>query len=302
MQATETKSKQMNLDLNSESFGLNFDKHPFGFKHHLSEQDMFSAHSLAGLAECYGKIEQDYFLAASANNASDIFENVRQYKSKPGEFFQQLGPSKGRMLLKRPEKYSDAFAELLKSLHQQVMDLIPNSHQDPVVRLESAIFVSSAKTVTPAHWDPEIGFFCQIRGEKFYHVYDPSVVSERELEDFYKLNDIRTCQVDLPKLNTAKEHVFHLREGDGFHQPQNSPHWVETGDDQSVSYTMVFETASGRTFNRTRAFNYYQRRLGLNPSLPGIWPKLDMLKSEAMKSCFPIKSAIGRTLKAVHMR
>ncbi len=171
-----------------------------------------------------------------------------------------------------------------------------------MVRLESAIFISSSRTITPAHMDPEIGFFCQIRGEKFYHVYDPSAVNECELENFYKLNDVRICQVDLLKLDATKEHVFHLREGNGFHQPQNAPHWVETGSEQSVSYTFVFETERSRTRGRARAFNYYQRRLGLEPGLPGARPKLDKLKSEAMKGCFPIKSAIGKTLNAAHLR
>jgi hypothetical protein len=144
-----------------------------------------------------------------------------------------------------------------------------------------------------------VGFFAQIEGEKTYHVYSNSDTSEKELERFYVRGVFEIGAVKLEQRNPAHEHVFHLLPGTGLHQPQNACHWVETGDGRSVSYTLVFQTEATCALGRTRAFNYYQRKLGIRPSGPGMHPWRDALKADAMQSVIPLRQRVGRALDRV---
>src|SRR5262249_49594394 len=141
------------------------------------------------------------------------------------------------------------------SLFAQVIALRGGLGRERVVRLESAIFATSARSITPCHFDPEIAFFTQIEGRKNYHVYSPASMREAELEGFYRHGIVSIAQVDLPTRNPRFERFYPLEPGDGHHQPQNSPHWVETGAERSISYSFVFETDVSRARNRTRACN-----------------------------------------------
>jgi cupin superfamily protein len=161
--------------------------------------------------------------------------------------------------------------------------------------LESSIFLTSAATLTPFHFDPSAVFFFQIAGKKMYHVYPPAALTEPELEQFYFRGMVDIAQVELNRRDPKQEHVFDLSPGKGFHQPQNAPHWVETSGDISVSYSFFFETLRAREISRTRGFNYYMRKVGVEPTPPGARPRLDAFKADAMRMWIPCR----KTLSAV---
>jgi hypothetical protein len=183
----------------------------------------------------------------------------------------------------------------MNTLFRQVVDALGGLGPQRVERLESAILISSGSTTTPVHFDPEVGFFSQIAGEKLYHVYPPECLSETEMERFYVRGRIDIGNVDLSGLNPEREHVFRLLPGMGFHQPQNAPHWVRTGDSRSVSYTFVFRTAAAGARARTRAFNYCLRKAGIAPARVGAHPAADAVKARAMQAAIPIQ-LFGRIL------
>jgi hypothetical protein len=190
-------------------------------------------------------------------------------------------------LLKRPEKHDPRFRELLDLLFRQVVDLRGGLGRERVVRLESAVLVSSAATITPFHFDPEINFFAQIAGEKIYHVYSPSALHEAELERFYIRGAVNIGQVALKGRDPKCEHIFTLAPGMGLHQPQNAPHWVETRDSRSVSYAFVFETNASRALGRLR------------PATPGARPALDRLKAVTMRALIPARKVLVKTLETI---
>ena len=283
------------LTFDSENFAKSFDREPFGFSHNLSTLDLFKPDSLLNLAEKFSNFPRDYFIAGSAPTPGTEFYSVPNGGYKPRQALEILDKARHRVLLKRPESHDSRFRELLDALFRQIVDLQDGLRNDPVERLESAILISSQSTTTPIHFDPEVGFFSQIEGEKFYHVYSPACSGEAELERFYIRGRVDIGRLDLNKLDPAREHVFTLGPGKGFHQPQNSPHWVQTGNSRSVSYTFVFQTRTSRAMGRTRAFNYCLRRLGIDPSRPGTRPKLDAAKAGGMLAAIPVQFA-GRVL------
>jgi hypothetical protein len=276
-----------------------FDRVPFGYQHNLSGLGLFEFDSLCTLARKY---DHDYFVATSAPSPGSGFYSVRYGVHTPYEALQLLDLGNQRILLKRPENYDARYGELMRVLFESVLRMRGGLGRARLVRLDSSILISSAAAITPFHFDPEVSFFFQIEGEKIYHLYTPTVLSEEELERFYRMGIVNIGQVDFDGRDPAEEHVFRLGPGKGMHQPQNSPHWVETQGSRSISYVFSFETDMSREVGRTRAFNYYMRKLGLTPSRPGTCHALDAMKAQAMQVAIPLRKSIAGLARKVSPR
>ena len=274
-----------------------FDTEPFGFTHEMSGLPLFSMQRLRQLAFEYCDFPADYYVAVSAASAEQKFYSGTPLTLKPHEALDRLDTIPLRILLKRVDRHDREFNELLRALFDEVVRFRGGLNGERVVRLESGLFISSASSITPCHFDPEINFFAQIAGEKTYHLFPPSAVSEDEMERFYVAGAVNIAQVDLAKRDPSKEHIFVLNAGKGLHQPQNSPHWVHTGTDLSISYSFVFETDASRATGRVRAYNRYLRRLGVQPTAVGASPALDTLKQNTMKIVTPLRIGARETLR-----
>ncbi len=281
------------LYVDPQRFAAYFDREPFGFAHNLHTLDLFGFDSLLALARKFSAAPRDYFVAAAAPTAATEFESVPHGQYTPEDAMRRLDSAAVRVLLKRPENHDVRFRQLLDTLFDQVVALRGGLHGERIVRLESAVFVTSASSITPCHFDPETAFFAQIAGRKNYHVYSPSSMSEAELEHFFRRGVLSIAQVDLPTRSPQLETRYALLPGDGHHQPQNAPHWVETGAERSISYSFVFETDRSRARNRTRACNYFLRRAGISPTAPGASPARDAAKAAAMRVVFPIRRRVS---------
>jgi hypothetical protein len=288
------------LNIDAGPFPDVYNKTPFAFTHNLNTLNVFEFDSLCELAEKFSGVKSEYNIAGSALAPDAGAAPVSRFGLKPIEALQQLNERPLRLLLKRPEQRDERFRKLLDIIFQQISELRGGIGSERIMRLESAILISSAAATTPLHFDPEIGFFSQIEGDKIYHVYSPNDVSEPDLESFYVRDEISTCRLELKHRNPENEHVYYLSAGKGFHQPQNSPHWVETCKTRSISYTCVFETSATRARGRTRAFNYYQRKIGLRPAFPGTHPQMDALKADASLPELLARKVVRRVLTKVH--
>jgi hypothetical protein len=274
--------------------GTLFGHVPFGYDHNLSGHELFSFDTLTELARDY---DRDYFLSGGAPTPGTRFYSVTMHGDTPYDAIGRLDAGNQRILLKRPENYDPRYRDLMHALFDQSIAIRGGLRKDEhVVRLDSSILISSAATITPFHFDPEISLFFQIEGDKVYHLYEPVVLSEPELENFYWMGIVNIGQVDLHGREARREHVFHLHPGMGMHQPQNSPHWVETGASRSISYVFSFETNVSRAMGRTRAFNHYMRRAGLTPAEPGLHPAADSMKASAMQALIPLRKGVARML------
>jgi hypothetical protein len=283
------------LELAPQVLDQSFNREPIAFDHNLSTLGMFELDALRALAEKYTGHDSDYMVASSASAPDQKFRSVQATNLSPAQAINRLKTESVRILLKRPQNYDSGFQRLLDGLTAQVVSLSGGLKADRIVRLESSIFLTSAKTLTPFHFDPSAVFFFQIAGDKIYHVYPPAALTEPEMEQFYFRGMVDIAQVDLNRRDPKLEHVFKLAAGKGLHQPQNAPHWVETSGDISISYSFFFETEAARKISRTRGFNYYMRKVGAEPTPPGARPRLDAFKADAMGVWIPCR----KTLSAV---
>ena len=288
----------LQLQIEPRRFAECFDREPFGFTHNLATLGLFTNSALAALAARYSGHERDYFVSTGARAPGTAFTEVPHGQYRIEEAIERIDCAPVRVLFKRPENYSPEFRWLFEELFAQVIRLRGGLRGEQVVRREAGLFVTSARCITPVHFDPEIAFFTQIVGQKSYHIYAPASLSEAELERFYRRGVVSIAEVDLARRDPHHEHVFDLQPGDGLHQPQNSPHWVETGPWRSVSYSFVFETDLSRARGRTRACNYFLRRAGLAPAAPGPHPARDFAKEHAIRALFGLRrrywSVMGR--------
>jgi len=293
--AMKNNSYMGRLELAPQALDRSFNREPIGFDHNLSTLDLFGLDSLRTLAEKYQGHDSDYMVASSASAPDQKFRSVKSANLNPSQAIDRLKTESVRILLKRPQDYDSRFQELLDGLTEQVVSLSGGLKADRIMRLESSIFLTSAKTLTPFHFDPSAVFFFQIAGQKIYHLYPPSALTEPEMEQFYFRGMVDIAQVELNRRDPKLEHVFNLSAGKGLHQPQNAPHWVETNGDISISYSFFFETLAARKISRTRGFNHYLRKIGAQPSPPGAHPRLDAFKADAMDVWIPCR----KTLSAV---
>ena len=297
-----TMSGQGHFKIDVSAFRDKFDREPIDFQHDLSGLDLFQGAALHELAEMYDAHPLDHFVSGGATSAATEFFTVPHGQCKPSEALTQLHTGEFRILLKRPENHHAGFRRLLDQLFAEIMSLRGGLRGESLVRLESAVFITSAATTTPFHFDPEIGFFSQIEGEKIYHVYSPNALRDADLEKFYLQGEISIGQVDLHACDPALEVVYKLVPGVGFHQPQNSPHWVETRASRSVSYSFVYETDASRARGNARACNYYLRKFGLEPGTPGRRPAVDAVKATTMRMLIPVRKQVGATLRTIRGR
>ena len=269
-----------------------YDRTPLGFEHELHTQPHFKRDSLDRLAAAYTGHPFHYFVAGSAPTPGTVFYDVPTKPATPAEALSRLDAEPTRVLMKRPELFDPAYRTLLDALFDEVARAHGSLRREDVIRLEGAVLITSAASTTPFHFDPEIGFFSQIEGEKTYHVYAPDCLSDLELEAFYRRARIDIAQIDLSAHADAKDYAFQLAPGRGLHQPMNAPHWVETHASRSVSYTFIFETRMARIRNRARGFNHYLRRLGLTPAEVGSNAALDVVKATALQAAAKAKQTL----------
>jgi hypothetical protein len=281
------------------SFADDYNVHPIGLTHNLSTLELFQPEALIDLAKRYNGHPMDSFVAGSAPKANVDFNSVAHGQYAPDVAMTHLDEMPLRILLKRPEDHHPGFKLLMETLLQSISDARGGFGDEKIVRLQSSVFITSAKATTPIHFDPEVAFFTQIEGEKIYHVYPPDNVSEAELEPFYIKSSVEIGRVDASLRDPAKEHVFHLEPGKGLHQPQNAPHWVETCASRSVSYSVVFETNVTKSLGRTRAFNHYSRKAGIAPTMPGLNPAADAIKANAIDAVIPLRKMAGTILRKI---
>lgn len=285
------------LALEDSRFNADYDREPFGFRHALAGLDLFKPESIARLAARLDAHPEDYYLSRSAATPGERFFAVPSRADSPSSALAHMADGDARLLIKRPERHDERFHALLHALFEEVLRRRGGLRGERLLRLEGSLFISAGRTITPFHFDPEINFFAQIEGRKHYHLYPPAAVSDEELERFYVRGAVEIGQVALATRDPAQARHFVLDAGDGLHQPQNAPHWVETDAMRSLSYAFVYETTATRAASRARACNHYLRQLGFVPPSPGRHPRADRMKSALMTAVIPLRRSAGALLR-----
>jgi hypothetical protein len=273
------------LDLDEQLFRSHFDRRPFKIAHHLVGHPLLQVARLIELARSLGHPIL-YFRGDQAVNQVDegskekrtfVDRNLARPDLSPVEVLAQIESCRAWMQL-RDVGADPQYAVLL---HQLI-----DEFRGPSERVASGlsapradIFVSSPGATTPFHLDEEHNFLLQIRGSKKFSIADgfnPAVLAPERLRAYYRGSG------ELAKYSeNLEQHSVHvdLGPGEGVHIPPCHPHWVQNGNEVSVSLGILwFSDVTARRRHLYRVNNWLEH-VGLHPSPPGNSPLGDSIKA-----------------------
>jgi len=242
-------------------------RRPFAVHHALADHPAFRLDRLVELARRLPAERVEYNAGnlpisqdprLTPHNGLSVEETIRR-----------ITDCRSWMVLKRVES-DPIYRRVLDECLDEIAEVVPG------MRTRRAfVFISSPGSVTPYHIDHEYNFLLQIRGRKVMSIFDRSVVSEEELERFYR-GAHRNLVFDQEHAHDA--HTFELGPGDGVHVPVNAPHFVVNGTEPSISFSITFRTPEGDRRSAVYVVNDRLRQLGLAPRAVGTAPIIDRAK------------------------
>jgi len=259
-------------------FSQYFDHKPFQFRHALDRHPAFQLPALLKAAE---RLSKDPRTAGKSHFEAGSPDRNAWFGARPEgqtlvDAIASIENGKNWVILKRIHEDAE-YREILMQLVPQLSEVagvnIAKVYYDPTM----TIFITSPGRVTPYHMDGETNFLAQIHGTKMVSIYDgadPSVLSTEQLEKYWTGN--------LPKIDYP-EHLPHghwqytLAPGNGVFNPAIFPHWLQNGDEVSVSVSMNFKRRHNPSIGALR-FNHFARKFGLMPEAPGRNKRVDRAK------------------------
>jgi hypothetical protein len=268
------------LELDPVEFAKCFDRRPFLIDHHLCEHPLFNLERLLQLAKDLPESHIEY-------NAGTLPVNQDQSKTPRNglsaeETVQRIRECKSWMVMKWVEtdpEYQALLEECLAEVRPYSEPIAPGMRQP-----QAFIFLTSPGSVTPYHIDPEHNFLLQIRGNKIIRQFDgrdPTILSHEELEEFYAL---RKRNMQLKEENRERCWTYELQPGQGLHFPVTYPHWVQNGNDVSISFSITFRTPDLDRRRATYQFNHGLRKWGIIPQPYGQSPSVDNAKYQVVRT------------------
>lgn len=200
-----------------------------------------------------------------------------------------IAANRSWMVLKNVERHP-TFRAMLDRILDGIEPLVPPG-EGTGRRREAFVFVSAPGSITPAHTDPEHNFLLQIRGSKTMHVgpFDDDETRSEALERYYAGH-----HRNIPRVPRGLRPV-ELLPGQGVYVPPDHPHWVENGDEVSISLSVTWRTPTTERRSRLWAANHALRQRGKQPRPPGESPLHDRLtlarsRATALRSLLPTSS------------
>ena len=277
------------LNIESGVFQKNFPAYPFLIRHALTGHPMFALERLLELGRALPAEEIEY-------NAGDLAVN-QDAKLTPrnglsvADTIQRIRECKSWMVMKHVELDTE-YRRLLFDCLEEVRHAGGLAEQG-VLQREGFVFLSSPGSVTPFHMDPEHNFLLQIQGTKTVYMWDPedrSVLPETAIERFYGSGTHRN--MPFQQEWQAKALRFDLHPGDAVYFPPTAPHWVQNGDDVSVSFSITFRSEAGDRRQRVYWVNHRLRSMGLTPKPFGRVGLIDSAKNLAVQTAGKARRAL----------
>lgn len=252
---------------------------PFLFKHELAHHRLFELPQLARLAEiAIEKGSRDPYASEEDQKLSKLERTRRMVDN-----ITQLNETEAWLKVSAINRLDPDYDNLLQSLLAEIEELVEMPVRSLMTWAGLDVFMNSPRLQVPYHFDHDSNFLMQIRGEKDVYLFDPtdrSVLTEAEIEDFYRGNKLAGRYRDEIK-DAGKCH--HLSPGLGVHHPPLAPHLIRNGDEVSVSVAFYFVLPSQERIARVYQSNHFLRKLGMHPRPPGYSSLSDWAKNKLME-------------------
>ncbi len=271
-----------------EAFAKAYPAQPVKLSHRLLGHPLLTLDALAGLAEALPDSEIEY-------NPGKLPIGIRP-EDVPGsgltavETIRKIATAGSWVALKRIEQVP-AYRELLHAVLAELKGVV-EPRTGAMMQLEGFVFVTSPGSVTPFHFDPEHNILLQIMGSKTMTLFpvEDEVMFAAPVHEQYHLG---LHHRNLPWQDdfAAKGRAITIQPGEAIHVPVKAPHWVQNGDEPSVSLSITWRSDWSYAEADARAFNHVLRRFGLNPASPGAFPAQNKGKAMAWRAVRKLKGA-----------
>ncbi|MBV9123387.1 MAG: hypothetical protein JO112_08525 [Planctomycetes bacterium] len=248
-------------------------------RHRLADHPLLALPRLLELAQWLPREHVD--LDSGKVPGNDAAEQIPGSDPSVEESFRRIADGDLRIMLKRIELHPE-YRELLHSCLAEIESLGHPCTRGVRAR-EGYVLISPPNRIIPYHIDPEINFVLQVRGREVYHVLpgdDRALLAEEEIEQFYAG---RPQPVTFREEARPRATLFELTPGSGIHLPVNYPHWVTIGDEVTISFALLLQTAGTKRRGTIYAVNHYLRRAGLKPVPFGRSAVRDFLKYQSFR-------------------
>jgi hypothetical protein len=218
------------------------------------------------------------------------YDRPEEDRIRAAELIHKIERAEAWIILKHVER-EEGYREVMETAVCDALRLAGRAGEELFRKIkwfEAIVFITSPHRVTEYHIDRECSWIFQIRGNKAIHLFDRAdkdVVPEQELERFYTV-DNHASEYKPQFENRAI--VYTMTPGTGVHIPVNTPHWLKNGDDVSVTLNVNFQFHDNEVANLYKA-NYYLRRAGWKPGLPGENHAGDRLKANLFTAALAVK-------------
>lgn len=258
--------------------------------HNLVDHPMLS---VEGLLELARRLPEKHVEYCSGDLAIDQHGRAPANGLSAEETIRRIEECNSWMALRNVE----VDAEYRTLIHECVgeVEAVIGSRLGALSQYEGFIFLSSPRAVTPLHLDPEHNFLLQIRGSKLLHMWDPwnrDIVPETMLEEMHTTTDWARMKVD--DNGVPPTWSWDLVPGVGAHFPVEAPHWVQNGDEVSISFSFVFRSEYARRKQSIHQFNHKLRKRGRTPVPVGQSALRDSVKATTMRVGRAVKRVLGR--------
>lgn len=269
----------------------------FRVSHRLDNHPLFTLDRLARLAASLPADHVEFNGPVAPNQDPSLTPSNGM---TPEETVRRIEEAKSWMVIKNVEADPE-YKELLDACLDQVAEQTGGLMGGAMMR-QAFIFVTSPGNVTPFHMDPELNFLLQVRGRKRMSLFDPAdreVASAEDMELFPgKHRNLRYSDAFERKATQQ-----HIEPGEGIFVPLFAPHWVQNGDEVSVSFSITWHTDASQHLVKLSYVNAGLRKLGFPQADAGMHPLWDRAKVVAYDVLRPaydaVKRIVGDRRKAV---
>jgi hypothetical protein len=279
-------------------FEQNFNRVPHEVQHTLASNPLFQLPALAELAQRVASREHphhpkgDIHVDYKDPNGRSGFDLRTASKSELAEVVKQIESGQTWIILKHIER-EPGYREVFEACICDILGLTGKKILKDIKWFEAIVFITSPNRVTDYHIDRECSWLLQIHGDKEIHFFDRAdkdVLPDEELERYWAVSNMSATYK--PEFESHAI-VYKMRPGTGVHSPVNTPHWLQNGDNVSVSLSINLQFHESAWENLFRA-NYYLRRAGLTPASPGSRPLADKIKRRAYTTVQDLQRSLKR--------
>jgi hypothetical protein len=287
---TEDRSNFRLLEIDQKVFTSRFNREPFSLKHRLCGEPLLGIKNITELTRSLQIHPGELYADVNVMRVDQRWNESPRADVSPARLVEEIDESNAWIIIRHAE-LDPRYRALLERGIADIRKANGSCWQQPIRKENAIIFVTSPRRISTYHIDRECNFILQIQGDKRIFVFDQNdrdVLTEEELERFWALdNNAATYKSQYQD----RCQTFHLRPGDGVHVPINAPHWVQNGDEVSITLSLNFQFSDMERANKYRA-NYYLRKIGISPAPPGKYPHRDRLKAYTMRAAALVRRSL----------